>query len=347
MKNMVSIVIPVYNVEKYLHECIESILSQSYTDFEIILVDDGSTDSSGEICDSYANNPKVKVIHKQNAGLGLARNTGMEAASGKYVTFIDSDDYWCPNALEELMSAMEREQAETCIGGYTRVSNEGEKLLEEQPQLQVFHTNEEVRKLFFPRLMGSAPTKKDAFRPSVWNAVYSLNIIRENKLKFPSERVYIAEDIMFDLDYYLYANRVVTVPSPGYCYRVTPGSLTQKYKADRFEKVIFLYQAVFEKIKSYGYDDECMLRAKRQFFVYLRSCIKQESVEVSKLSKKAALKNIREICSNSFTKDCIKSYPVKYLGMKQKLFLFFVQNNMSNALYALLCGGKRKVGGKA
>lgn len=347
MDELVSIVVPVYNVEKYLRECVDSILSQTYSNFEIILVDDGSTDNSGKICDDYAKNLKVKVIHKQNAGLGLARNSGIEIADGKYITFIDSDDYWDKNALKELMDVMKSECADTCIGGYTRVNNEGVVLLKEKPELQIFSTNEEVRELFFPRLMGSAPTKKDAFRPSVWNAVYSLDIIREHKLKFPSERVYIAEDIMFDLDYYLYANKVVTVPSPGYCYRVTPGSLTQKYKADRFEKVIFLYRAVFEKLKEYGYDNECMLRAKRQFFVYLRSSIKQEKVEVSKLSKKDALKNIREICNSSFTKECIKSYPVKCLGIKQKLFLFFVQNRMSGVLYLLLCGGKRKAGGKA
>lgn len=347
MDNMVSIVVPVYNVEKYLKECVESILLQSYTNFELILVDDGSTDNSGKICDSYRNNTKVKVIHKQNAGLGLARNTGIEEAKGKYVTFIDSDDYWFPNALEELMTVMELEKADTCVGGYTRVSNEGEILLEERPQLQVFHTNEEVRKLFFPRLLGSSPSKKDAFRPSVWNAVYSLDIIREKKLKFPSERVYIAEDMIFDLEYYLYANRVVTVPSPGYCYRVTPGSLTQKYNEERFEKVVFLYEAVFNKLKEYQYDEECILRAKRQFFVYLRSCIKQENLEISKLSKKNAMDNIKKICNNTFTRDCINSYPTKCLGIKQRVFLFLIQKHKYITLYIMLCKGKKRIVGKA
>lgn len=347
MENMVSIVVPVYNVEKYLKTCIESILSQKYTNYELILVDDGSTDKSGEICDFYADDSKVTVIHKQNGGLGLARNTGIEAARGKYITFMDSDDYWTPDALQELMDALEAEQADTCIGGYTRVSNEGEILLEERPQLQVYRTNEEVREKFFPRLMGSAPEKKDAFRPSVWNAVYSLDIIKSNQLKFPSERVYIAEDMMFDLEYYLYAGKVVTIPSPGYCYRVTPGSLTQKYKEDRFEKVIFLYQEIIKRLQEYGYENTCVLRAKRQFFVYLRSCMKQESTEISKLSKKDAVKNIKRICENPFTKECIQSYPTKYLGLKQKVFIFLVKNNMSSVLYRLLCAGKRETAGKA
>ena len=96
----VSIIVPVYQVEKYIRQCVDSILAQTFTDFELILVDDGSKDQSGQICDEYARmDTRVKVIHKENGGLSDARNTGMDQASGKYFMFVDSDDYIAPTML--------------------------------------------------------------------------------------------------------------------------------------------------------------------------------------------------------------------------------------------------------
>jgi glycosyltransferase involved in cell wall biosynthesis len=110
---LVSVVIPVYNVEAYLRECVDSVLGQTLGDFEIILVDDGATDSSGRICDEYAaKHPKVRVIHQENGGLSAARNTGLDAAGGEYVYFLDSDDYIVPHALERLCDLARKEQVD-------------------------------------------------------------------------------------------------------------------------------------------------------------------------------------------------------------------------------------------
>lgn len=109
----VSVVIPVYNVEAYLCECADSVLNQTMQDFEVILVDDGATDSSGTICDGYAaRDPRVRVIHQENGGLSAARNTGLDVAGGKYVYFLDSDDYIAPDTLEKLLLTAEKEQAD-------------------------------------------------------------------------------------------------------------------------------------------------------------------------------------------------------------------------------------------
>ena len=117
-----SIVVPVYNVEKYLRECIENVLSQTYTNFELILVDDGSKDSSGAICDEYAEkDDRVRVIHKQNAGSSMARNDGVNNAKGKYITFIDSDDYICDdNWLLDISKAIENRQSDIIIYKYKK-----------------------------------------------------------------------------------------------------------------------------------------------------------------------------------------------------------------------------------
>lgn len=110
---MVSVVVPVYNVEKYLRECVESVLGQTYGDFELILVDDGSTDSSGELCDQYAlKDDRITVIHQENGGLSVARNTGMDASQGEYIYFLDSDDYIRKDALEKLVARAKETDAD-------------------------------------------------------------------------------------------------------------------------------------------------------------------------------------------------------------------------------------------
>ncbi|MDU2552528.1 MAG: glycosyltransferase family 2 protein, partial [Staphylococcus epidermidis] len=112
----ISIIVPVYNVENYLKKCVESILSQTFTDFELLLVDDGSTDSSGEMCDELKRlDERIKVIHKENGGLSSARNAGIDVAKGKYLTFVDSDDYIDTHMLEVLYKNMVHEDADLSI----------------------------------------------------------------------------------------------------------------------------------------------------------------------------------------------------------------------------------------
>lgn len=121
----VTVVVPVFNVEKYLHQCIESLLNQTYRNLEIILVDDGSTDNSGAICDKYRQkDQRIKVIHKCNQGLGFARNSGMKETTSDYITFMDSDDYADEDMIEELMRPIIDENADTVIGGFKKVNDE-------------------------------------------------------------------------------------------------------------------------------------------------------------------------------------------------------------------------------
>jgi len=119
---LISIIVPSYNVEKYLMRCLESINNQTFDDYEVILIDDGSTDSTGDICEQYCmNHPKFRVVHKQNEGLGYARNTGLEYAKGEYICFIDSDDYIEKDMLKNLYECLKANNADTCIGGFKRV----------------------------------------------------------------------------------------------------------------------------------------------------------------------------------------------------------------------------------
>ena len=116
-QQLVSVIVPVYNVENYLRKCLDSVINQSYGNLEILLIDDGSTDTSGELCEEYAEkDSRVKIFHKENGGLSSARNMGLDYALGKYITFVDSDDYLAEDAIESLVASLEKYQADISIG---------------------------------------------------------------------------------------------------------------------------------------------------------------------------------------------------------------------------------------
>lgn len=152
----VSFIVPVYNVEQYLRKCVESLIKQDYSDYEIILVDDGSTDGSGAICDEYTSpsfvqsltrSIVIKVIHQENRGLSAARNAGLKAARGEYVCFVDSDDYWEENVMGGLMAQVEREKLDVLRFDYqnVRIKNEGVRELENEREYEVFEPNKTSR----------------------------------------------------------------------------------------------------------------------------------------------------------------------------------------------------------
>ena len=161
---LISIVVPVYNVKDYIKCCVESLIHQTYRNIEIILVDDGSTDESGKICDQLAErDSRIKVVHKKNEGLGYARNTGLENITGQYVTFIDSDDYVDKNQVEDLYHGIRKNGADTCIGGFKRVDNVGRILFTESYE-EKFYGGDSVKYELFLRMLGSSPNCHDAIK---------------------------------------------------------------------------------------------------------------------------------------------------------------------------------------
>lgn len=329
---LVSIIVPVYNVEHYLTDCILSLLNQSYNNIEIILVDDGSSDSSGEICDQFEEkDARIKVIHKENAGLGYARNSGLDIAQGEYVTFIDSDDMADKNLVENLMRAAHDNRADTCIGGFKRITENGQITFQERYQSKVYKGLEVYQKLF-ARMLGSDIDKRDAIRMSVWNVLYSMKIISENNIRFPSERVLISEDIIWDSEYYRYSRCAVIIESTAYNYRVTPGSLTQKYKPNKFEMICDLYNVLSKKIEN---NSDMKLRLQRQFFVNLRDCIHQERRDISNNYKSVYKERMKLILNNDTVKQIINEYPINQIQLKPRVFLLLIKYRLSNVIIAL------------
>ena len=329
---LVTIIVPVYNVEKYIYECVDSLIKQTYKNIEIILIDDGSKDKSGTICDNYAaSDARIKVIHKQNEGLGFARNTGLKTAQGNFVTFIDSDDKADADLVENLVNGIYEANGDTCIGGFKRISANGVIGFEERYDKAVFE-GKNVYNNLFARMLGSAPDKHDAIRMSVWNVMYSMDIARRHNIEFPSERVFISEDIIWDSEYYKYAKKAIVIDSTAYNYRITPGSLTQKYKPDMLEKICVLYNEMCNRLSG---DKTKITRLQRQFFVNLKACIKQENSSVSHKSNVEIKTAIKEIVNSCVVHTVSGEYLRVIHQRKQKMFVWAVRYKCVTLLYLL------------
>ena len=333
-ESLISVIIPVFNVEKYLVDCIESIMCQTYKNIEILLIDDGSTDKSGEICDAYKMfDDRIKVFHKDNEGLGLTRNYGIDRAGGKYIVFVDSDDYLSHDAIELLEK--NSKDYDTVIAGYTKVKNSGKKLYVEKYNKEIFINDDVVNKLL-PRFIGSLPGIKDSIFTTVCAKLYSTELIKENKIKFKSERKFQSEDLGFQFDYFLYSKNVCVIDESIYYYRFNPNSLTTLYKENRFDETIKVYKYINETIKSLKLPEEAYLRNKKMLFVQVRACLSQESKKISKKNRDKRYESIKKIIENEVLCDAINNYPIELLNFKQKLFINLIKNKKYNQLQLLI-----------
>lgn len=218
----ISIIVPLYKVEKYLPACIESILSQTFTDFELILVDDGSPDSCGAICDQYAErDSRILVIHKENGGVSDARNHALDRAAGKYVAFCDSDDYLAYDHLEKLVEAMEQTDCDIVNGNFLKVDEDGtvtEKSNAPQETVRLVTQQEQFDFLVGKILSGS-------WGWSVWTRLFRNDIIQQNHIRFCTTCANYAEDLGFVFQYCLYIRSAASIADPIYHYRAREGSM--------------------------------------------------------------------------------------------------------------------------
>ena len=216
----ISIIVPVYNVERYLRQCIDSILAQTYKDFELLLIDDGSPDNSGTICDEYAKkDPRIRVFHKPNGGVSTARNLGIDNARGEYISFIDADDYVEPNFLEEMLNAMNRYNADlVCCGTWESVKPDGRyACIMKTDKDKKFTRNEMLIEVLAPDSCGGAP----------FNKLYKASIIKSNQIKFPEDMKYW-EDSSFAIKYTLHCTQTAYISNVLYHYVANDTSATHK-----------------------------------------------------------------------------------------------------------------------
>ncbi len=247
----ISIIVPVYNVQKYIRECLESLVNQTFNDIEIIIIDDGSPDESYKIYSEYASRDKrIKVIKKKNAGVSEARNTGISAAVGDYLMFVDSDDWMELDGCEILINEMNRDSCDLVVSDAYTVTNGVKRINRVFAEDFVKRDHEFIRK-YQCACLGYAYNPMPATKYNVsglgspWNKLFSRRIIEENNLRFDSYVKGIYDDNLFTLHYLSCASSVSYVAKPAYNYRIVTQSLTQSYK----QNTVDISRRIFERIQ--------------------------------------------------------------------------------------------------
>lgn len=335
VEDLITVIVPVYNVEKYLDRCMQSILSQTYSNLEIILIDDLSTDKSNTICLEYrkVDARVVVVVHGKNEGLSGARNSGLDMAHGKYVVFIDSDDYIQNDMIENLHTCMINTGADTVIGGFRRAIGSRVEVRKNMFAGTIYDNTEDIKNLVLKRMLGS--DGKDMIEMSVWKTMFSLSIIKEHNLRFP-DRTYLCEDIIFDFDYFPLAKKVAMCDDTGYCYCLNQASLSQKYQKNKEEKIAFQAAEMTDRAKALQFDENAFIRIDNFFVGNLIHHIKTMVANASKIGKKECWKNCREICNlENVRKIKWDKINLCYRGKDRIPFLLF-KNNHPILLYGYM-----------
>lgn len=319
---VVSIIVPVYNGEKVLKRCMDSILCQTFKDWELILLDDGSKDESLSICESYAERDgRIRVISKENEGVSATRNQGICEAKGQYIQFVDCDDYLTNTYLESMVSKMTEQKVDLVITGYTRHRNG--KIVENFPIERKIEGKEELAQNFFDLY-------NRWYLNTPWNKLY-----RRDKVKnsFP-EDMSLGEDLMFNLSYLENVEKIYVMKHAGYQYCIdNDQSLGIRYREDKFENSLFLHNKILNFTKEYlemkqeeTWVDETFLKEVRFAITNL--------IRTNELAGKEKKKKIKEWLAKDEVRSAYQR--CRNLGKKDKIFRFFVLKKWDTFLYYMV-----------
>lgn len=325
----VSIIVPIYNVEKYLDRCMDSLLNQTLKDIEIIMVDDGSPDRCPQMCDEYAKQDgRIRVIHKKNAGLGYARNSGLEVATGEYVAFVDSDDYVDTSMYEKLYNQAKASKSDAVFCGLRR-EYAGPKYVNRQEVAEVtYFEGEDVKNLCLDFIASAPGVKQERkYEMSVWHSVYSFNVINQNDIRFLSERDVVSEDLPFQVDFFKVAVKVCFIPDLLYIYCMNnSNSLTATFKFEKFYGEIRLFHHLKDVMKQW---DPLSYRSKRFLIGYMRSMA--ICIAITRLSIHEKLALYKKMVNDDIWKEI--DYKYQYLPTYARICFFLQKKKCANFLY--------------
>lgn len=256
----VSVIVPVYNSEKYLEQCVDSLLTQTARDIEIILVNDGSTDSSLEICQRYARaDSRIVVINKENGGAGPARATGVAAASAPFLAFIDSDDVALPQMCERLLAVQAETGADVVECAYNVMAPSGKLTIHRfLPKDTVLLRDDFRREVVGGTIIGGTEAVL------LWNKLYRREMFISS---VKEEGKNVLEDYLINMQYYLYVDRYAYIAEPLVNYRVVPGSLSRRFDPKLFDSLMWVVELKLRYMKNYGMSDEEHLRIHSEWLV--------------------------------------------------------------------------------
>lgn len=332
----VSIIVPCWGVEKYLDQCVGSLVNQTLKDIEIILVDDESPDRVPQMCDEWARrDARIKVIHKKNAGLGMACNSGIDAATGQYIAFCDSDD-WVDDCMYETMYQRAiKTKTDLIMTRFKYVDLYNRQISRSSLYyIDRLFSSKEIMKVM-NGIIASPPNSscEREFHASAKVTLYKHTIIKKNRLRFVSERTIPSEDLVFNLDYLSHCNSVLTIPEKFYNYRINPNSITHNVKNDAFSISRNLYQFLIRKVKDLNLGEDGVHRVQRMFIGTTRAIVAKVLKSNSPIKKKTEL--LHEISGDKLLKMVYHVYPIKDMPLKHRIFLYATIKELYPLLYIM------------
>lgn len=329
---LVTIVVPVYNVDKYLSECIESILHQSYKNYELILVDDGSTDNSPQICDYYQQkDSRIKVFHKSNGGLMSAWKYGVERASGEYIGFVDSDDWIDENMYDRMLSVALETKADMVCSALVCEYPDGKRSFEKIKLQPGFYDKPKIEKEINPYLLISKQFHARGLSP---NRVTKL--FKKNKLALIlddcDERVSIGEDVVTTFAFLKVADTLYLIDDfCPYHYRINQTSMIQTFSKSKYQKIEILKETLLKVDSQYGgYHFEVQIHTD-----YIDLFLRIMESEMSVTRGKKLLKSIQDSFQTEKVQQSLEICDKTMLSNKDKLYLFLLRKNLIIPLIAI------------
>ena len=330
MKKLISVIVPIYKVEKYLNRCVESIVNQTYKDLEIILVDDGSPDGCPQICDEYAlKDSRIKVIHKENGGVISARQAGLRVATGDYVGFVDSDDYIEPDMYEKIANVIEKHSPDMVACNfffdYSDKSVKSEQIFNRE-----YYSREELEKEIFPYMLYNPPYYHFGVYPCCWAKVFKRELL-EQVLYGVTSKIRIGEDAAVTYPCLLKASSLAFVESSLYHYRVNDVSMTKAYDKN-LENTI----NIPIKILSNVFSGEASLVGQIDYYkLYMfEFVIRNEANENCKKTKSETKKTFSKFLDDDTFVKSIKKMDVNALPRKTKLLQKAIIDRSPDGVYA-------------
>ncbi len=303
---LISVIIPVYNVEKYLEECVSSVLAQTYKNIEIILVDDGSTDSSGKLCDSFAEkNSKLQVVHQKNAGLSDARTAGFQRATGKYVYFLDSDDYIAETALEKLCFIAEKDASDIVFfDAHSFLDESEEEIKQNYKRKNIYHTKSGIE--IFAEMQNNSE-----FHSSVPLMLAKKDLFVTNNISFIPGIYY--EDMAFTFEALCLADRVSQCKESLYFRRYRKDSImTSKKNIKYFDSTVILYKHLLQFVEN---NKLCENVAVKKYIARISYNVFNNYTALSKNDKRTVAETFSEI-----KKDILKNNAFGDTALKLKCY---------------------------
>ena len=328
----ISIVAPVYNVEKYVDECIKSVLSQTFTDFEFILVNDGSTDSSGKICDEYSKlDSRIKVFHKSNGGLPSAITKGVTESCGQYLMFIDSDDFFALDACQIMHDLVSLNNADIACCSFYKYDGKNTK---EYPITfsSGVYKKEEILEKILPITIhnNNSEVATDSFSSARWNKIFKRDLI-VNNLKYYDSKLTMGEDGVLRFAAFADAQCIVVDNSKCvYYYRNNPESLTSKPCKNLYYQMQLRFDSYLKIIEDKGLDfckDQVYLDFYNELWLIFYSFVYYAN------SKKEAKILISKLCNDSRVRQAIKFVNYRGLSKKHRINYWLIKHKKINLLF--------------